>query len=186
MISTSALPQELTQVLFSPEQLQEKIAELGAQITSDYHDKELILLCVLKGSTLFCADLMRCVDLRLKLDFISISSYGESTKSSGVVKIVKDMEENIRDKHVLVVEDIVDTGLTLNYLMDALRVRGPASAKICSLLSKPSRRKVEVPIDYLGFTIDDHFVVGYGLDYCNLYRNLPYIGILDPGQETAG
>ena len=180
---TLKLPPELTEVLLSEEQIQNRILELAAELSRDYAGKELILLCVLKGSTLFTADLMKRLDLRVNLDFISISSYGESTKSSGVVKIVKDMEESIRDKHVLVVEDIVDTGLTLNYLMKGLRLREPASVKICSLLSKPVRRKADVEIAYLGFEIEDKFVVGYGLDYKGFYRNLPYIGVLDPSRE---
>lgn len=181
---TLKLPPELTEVLLSEDKIQARIRELGEEISRDYAGQELILLCVLKGSALFTADLMKRLDLRCLLDFISISSYGESTKSSGVVKIVKDMEESIRDKHVLVVEDIVDTGLTLNYLMKSLRLRDPASVKICSLLSKPARRKAEVDISYLGFEIEDRFVVGYGLDYCGFYRNLPYIGILDPSRES--
>lgn len=180
---TTALPPELTSVLLSEELIQQRIRELAETISRDYQNEELILLCVLKGSLMFTSDLMRHLDLRVMVDFIGISSYGESTRSSGVVRIVKDMEENISGRHVLVIEDIVDTGLTLNYLHGVLKLRNPASVKIATLLSKPSRRKVEVPIDYLGFEIDDHFVVGYGLDYKSFYRNLPYIGILDPARE---
>ncbi|MGE0494426.1 MAG: hypoxanthine phosphoribosyltransferase [Vulcanimicrobiota bacterium] len=180
---TRALPPELTRVLLAEELIQQRIRELAETISRDYQNEELILLCVLKGSLMFTSDLMRHLDLRVMVDFIGISSYGESTRSSGVVRIVKDMEENISGRHVLVIEDIVDTGLTLNYLRGVLKLRNPASVKIATLLSKPSRRKVDVPIDYLGFEIDDHFVVGYGLDYKSFYRNLPYIGILDPSRE---
>lgn len=168
------------QVLLDEATLQKRIRELGREISADYAGQEIVLICILKGSMLFTADLMRSLDLPVVLDFMSISSYGASTKSSGVVKIVKDLEERIEDRHVLVVEDIVDTGLTLQYLLQALRLRGPASLKICSLLSKPARRKVEVQVDYCGFTIDDHFVIGYGLDYDNHYRQLPYIGVIRP------
>lgn len=172
-------PRELSKILLDAETLQKRIAELAQELNRDYAGEELILICVLKGSILFTVDLMKHLDLRVAVDFISISSYGEATKSTGVVKMVKDMEEDIKGKHVLVVEDIVDTGLTLDYLRRVLQMREPASLKICSLLSKPARRKVELPIDYLGFIIEDHFVVGYGLDYLSFYRNLPYIGVLN-------
>lgn len=180
MTHAAQAPRELTKILLDADTLQRRIGELADTINRDYAGRELILICVLKGSALFTVDLMKHLDLRVAVDFISISSYGEATKSTGVVKMVKDMEEDIKGKHVLVVEDIVDTGLTLDYLRRVLLMREPASLKICSLLSKPARRKVDLPIDYLGFTIDDHFVVGYGLDYLSFYRNLPYIGILDP------
>lgn len=173
-------PRELTTVLLDEKTIQNRISELAHEINRDYRGEELILLCVLKGSVLFTVDLMKHLELRVAVDFISISSYGEATKSTGVVKMVKDMEEDIEGKHVLVVEDIVDTGLTLDYLRRSLAMREPKSLKICSLLSKPAHRKVDLPIDYLGFTIEDHFVVGYGLDYLSFYRNLPYIGVLDP------
>lgn len=176
-------PTVITEILIEQEQIQRRVAEMGEQISREYQGRELVLVCVLKGSSILTADLMRTIQLPVSVDFIAISSYGESTKTSGVVRLVKDMEEDIGGKHVLVVEDIVDTGLTLNYLLDALKVRRPASLKVCALLSKPARRKVEVPIDYLGFTIDDYFVVGYGLDFRNRYRNLPYVGILDPSLE---
>ncbi len=168
----------IASVLFTAEQLEARVAELGQQITADYQGRSLLVICVLKGSSLFTADLVRHVDLPLTLDFIGTSSYGESTESSGVVRIVKDVEESLEDKEVLIIEDIVDTGLTLSYLLNTLRLRKPASLKVCSLLDKPSRRKVEVPIDYLGFSIDDHFVIGYGLDYASRYRNLGYVGVL--------
>lgn len=176
-------PKVITEILIEQEQIQRRVAEMGRQITEDYRGTELVLVCVLKGSSVLTADLMRAIDLPLSVDFIAISSYGESTKTSGVVRLVKDMEEDISGKHVLVVEDIVDTGLTLNYLLEALHVRKPASLKVCALLSKPARRRVEVPTHYLGFTIDDYFVVGYGLDFKNRYRNLPYVGVLDPSLE---
>lgn len=185
MKPTAPRPSVITEILLTEEQIRTRVAALGQQITADYRGKDLILLCVLKGSAMVAADLMRCVDLPLSIDFIAISSYGESTHTSGVVRLVKDMEEDIGGRHVLVVEDIVDSGLTLNYLLKALRMRNPASLKVCSLLSKPARRRVEIPIDYLGFTIEDRFVVGYGLDYLNHYRNLPYIGVLDPELEDA-
>ena len=165
--------------MLAPDVLQQRISELAEEINRDYSGQELIVLCVLKGSAMFTVDLLKHLTIRVALDFISISSYGEATKSTGVVKMLKDMEEDIEGKHVLVVEDIVDTGLTLDYLRRSLGMREPKSLKICSLLSKPAHRKVELPIDYLGFTIEDHFVVGYGLDYLSFYRNLPYIGILD-------
>ncbi len=179
MTHTVSRPKELSSILLDEETLQRRISELGAEISRDYSGQELIVLCVLKGSALFTVDLIKHLDLRVALDFISISSYGEATKSTGVVKMVKDMEEDIKGKHVLVVEDIVDTGLTLDYLKRSLVMREPRSLKICSLLSKPAHRKVDLSIDYLGFSIEDHFVVGYGLDYLSFYRNLPYIGILD-------
>lgn len=168
----------IASVLFTAEQLAARVAEMGQQITADYQGRSLLVICVLKGSSLFTADLVRHVDLPLTLDFIGTSSYGESTESSGVVRIVKDIEESLEGKDVLIIEDIVDTGLTLSYLLNTLRLRKPASLRVCSLLDKPSRRKVEVPIDYLGFSIDDHFVIGYGLDYASRYRNLGYVGVL--------
>ncbi len=168
------------QVLLDEETIQNRIREMGQQISADHAGHEVVLICILKGSMLFTADLMRSLDIPVIVDFMSISSYGATTKSSGVVKIVKDLEERIEDKHVLIVEDIVDTGLTLQYLLQALKLRHPASLKICTLLSKPARRKAEVEVDYCGFTIDDHFVIGYGLDYANHYRQLPYIGVIRP------
>ena len=175
-------PQEtITTVLFKPEELAERVADLGRQITEDYKGKNLLVVIVLKGSIIFWADLIRQIHLPLQLDFIGTSSYGDSTKSSGVVQIVKDIDQGLEGKDVLIIEDIIDTGLTLSYLLKMLQVRNPSSLKICSLLDKPSRRKVVVPVDYLGFTIEDHFVVGYGLDYSGRYRNQSYIGILKLG-----
>ena len=179
MNSPTHKPKELSQILYEADALQARIAELGCEITRDFQGEELVVLCVLKGSAPFTIDLIKHLNLRVALDFISISSYGAATKSTGVVKMVKDMEEDIKGRNVLVVEDIVDTGLTLDYLKRSLTMREPKTLKICSLLSKPAHRKVELEIDYLGFSIDDHFVVGYGLDYQSFYRNLPYIGILD-------
>lgn len=180
MTPSGTVHEAVQRVLIDSDTLQNRIRELGRQISADHAGQEVTLICILKGSMLFTADLMRTLDVPVVVDFMGISSYGASTKSSGVVKIVKDLEERIEDRHVLVVEDIVDTGLTLNYLLNALTLRRPASLKVCALLEKPARRKVEVKIDYLGFTIDDHFVIGYGLDYNNHYRQLPYIGIIRP------
>jgi len=169
-------PAELEEYI-SPPQLHERIKELGKQITQDYQGKELVVIGVLNGCVLFYSDLIRHIDLPIICDFLGLSSYGSETKSSGVVRFTKDLSHAIQDKDVLIVEDIVDTGLTLSFLKDNLKTRQPRSLKICSLLSKPDRRKVEVEVDYIGFTIGDHFVVGYGLDLDGKFRNLPYIGI---------
>lgn len=158
----------------------QKIQDLGQKIAQDYAGQELICVCILKGSIIFFSDLIRAIDDDIRIDFMRISSYGNDLESSGVVQIVQDLSFDIRDKHVLIVEDIVDTGNTLSALLETLRLRNPASIKLCSLLSKPSRRKKDVTVDYLGFTIDDHFVVGYGLDAAEQYRNLPFIGKLNP------
>ena len=163
---------ELKQVLITAEQLQARIGELAAQIDADYAGRDLLLVGVLKGAVFFMADLMRRIELPCEVDFMAISSYGAGVDSSGVVRILKDLDVSIEGRNVLVVEDIVDTGLTLNYLMNVLRARGPRTLKVAALLSKPSRRLVEIPVDYVGFSIDDHFVVGYGLDYNEKYRNL--------------
>jgi hypoxanthine phosphoribosyltransferase len=162
-------------VQISAQQIQERIHELGAQITKDYRGQPLHLICVLNGAFIFMADLVRTIDLPLSLDFMSVSSYGAGTTSSGEVKLVKDLDQSLQGKHILFVEDIVDTGLTINYLLKYLESRGPLSIKVVSLLSKPARRKVEVPIDYLGFEIEDAFVYGYGLDIDHIYRNIPFI-----------
>jgi hypoxanthine phosphoribosyltransferase len=163
-------------VMLTAEQIQQRIAELAAEIHRDYADKELVVVGVLKGSFLFMADLVRAIDLPLRCDFLGLSSYGSATESSGVVAITKDLDMPVEGRHVLVIEDIIDTGLTMTYLLENLATRRPASVRVASLLSKPARRRVEVSVDYLGFTIDDHFVVGYGLDYDGYFRNLPYIG----------
>jgi hypoxanthine phosphoribosyltransferase len=159
-------------VLLSRDTIQARIKELGAQITRDYAGREPHMVCVLKGACSFMTDLCRAVDLPLTLDYIAVSSYGAATKTSGEVRLIKDLDQGLDGKDLVVVEDIVDTGLTLNYLLNLLRNRGPRSVKVAALLSKPSRRLVEIPVDYIGFSIDDHFVVGYGLDYNEKYRNL--------------
>ena len=174
------MDQDINQVLLSEEQLLERVRELGDRISTDYLGKDLVVICVLRGSFVFVSDLVRSIQIPLAVDFISISSYGSGTTSSGVVRFLKDLDEEISGRHVLVVEDIIDTGTTLKYLLENLQTRKPASIKVCTLLSKPERRKVEIEIDYNGFVVPDHFVVGYGLDYAEKYRNLPYIGILYP------
>jgi len=167
--------------MFTRDQIAERVRELGARIERDYQGKELVLLGVLKGSYIFISDLARAIDLPLTVDFIGLSSYGEATESSGVVKITSDLAQPIEGKHVLIVEDIVDTGLTMRYLLDNLATRRPASVKLCTLLHKPSRARTRIPIDYLGFQIEDRFVVGYGLDHGDKYRNVPFIGVLKNG-----
>jgi len=163
-------------VMISEEEVNKRIREIGEQITKDYEGKTVHLICVLKGGSFFMTELAKRIDLPVSLDFMSVSSYGSDTKSSGIVKIVKDLDESIAGKDVLVVEDIVDSGRTLSYLLDLLKERKPASLKLCTLLDKPDRRVVDVDVQYTGFQIPDAFVVGYGLDYDQLYRNLPYIG----------
>ncbi len=172
--------QDIEEILLSTEAIQAKVTELGARITEDYKGKPLLLLGTLKGAVPFIADLARAINLPLELDYMAISSYGDSTQSSGVVRILKDLEGPIENKHVLIVEDIIDSGLTLHYLMEVLRQRRPLSLRVCTLLDKERERVKPVTSDYTGFTIPDRFVVGYGLDYAQRYRNLPYIGILKP------
>ncbi|MBS3939302.1 MAG: hypoxanthine phosphoribosyltransferase [Peptococcaceae bacterium] len=162
-------------VLIPREEIAARVAAMGRQISADYAGKELLLVVVLRGAALFAADLCRHLTTQTVLDFISVSSYGSATSTSGVVRFLKDLEESVEGRHVLIVEDIVDTGLTLNYLLENLRTRKPASLVSCTLLDKPSRRRVDIQPDYLGFTIDDLFVVGYGLDFDQYYRNLPDI-----------
>lgn len=171
---------DVGEVLITYEQIREKTEELGRQITEDYEGKDLLLICVLKGGLMFLADLMREIQLPVEIDFMAVSSYGDATESSGVVRILMDLDRNVQGRHVLIVEDIIDTGRTLNYIIDNLRTRGPVSIKVCTLLNKPSRRVLDIPLDYLGFTIPDRFVVGYGLDYGQIYRNLPFVGVLKP------
>ncbi len=163
-------------VLISEERVMDKVAELGRQITLDYIGKTVHLICILKGSVMFMSDLSKKIDLPVTMDFMAVSSYGDDTKSSGVVKIIKDLDENITGKDVLIVEDIVDSGRTLSYLKQILLDRKPNSLKICALLDKPDRRVDSVDIAYIGFTIPDNFVIGYGLDYQQKYRNLPFVG----------
>ncbi|HEX4205427.1 MAG TPA: hypoxanthine phosphoribosyltransferase [Ktedonobacteraceae bacterium] len=172
---------DIADILITEEVIQAKVKELGARITRDYQGKNLLLLGTLKGAVPFIADLARAVDLPLELDYMAVASYGDSTISSGVVRILKDLEGPINQKDLLIVEDIIDSGLTLHYLIDLLRQRNPRSLRICSLLNKEREREREIPpCDYVGFSIPDKFVVGYGLDYAQRYRNLPYIGILKP------
>ena len=166
-------------VLITEEQIREKAAEIGKQITEDYAGKEIILVGILRGAVPWMAEIMKRITLDMTIDFMAVSSYGAATKSSGVVKINKDLETDIDGKDVIIVEDIVDSGVTLNYLEGYLRSRGAASVKLCSLLDKPEGRRVDIKADYVGFTVDDRFIVGYGLDYAQKYRNLPYITWLE-------
>ena len=170
---------EHIRVLLSEEEVDSRIKAIGEEISRDYAGKPVHLVCVLKGGSFFLCELAKRITVPVSLDFMSVSSYGSDTKSSGVVKIVKDLDESIRDKDVIVVEDIVDSGRTLSYLMEMLRDRGPASMRLCTLLDKPERRVIDVKVDYTGFQIPDEFVVGYGLDYDQRYRNLPYIGVVE-------
>ncbi len=172
--------QDIDRILITQDQLQEKVSEIGKQLAAEYHRHTPIFVGALNGSAIFMADLTRACPIPLALDFMAVSSYGSATRSSGVVRILKDLDRNIEDRHVLIVEDIVDTGLTLSYLIDHLSARHPASIKVCALLDKHERRTTDVRLDYVGFPIPDEFVVGYGLDYNDLYRNLPYIGVLKP------
>ena len=168
----------IKKVLIDEETLQLKIKELGAQITKDYEGKDLLVVCILKGAVLFVSDLIKRIDLPLEIDFMAVSSYGNATKSSGVVRILKDLDEEINGKHILIVEDIIDSGLTLSYLIDNLKSRNPASVAVCTLLDKPDNRKTPIDISYTGFIVPDEFVVGYGLDYAEKYRNIPFIFVL--------
>lgn len=170
---------EHVKVLLTEEEVDRRIQEIGDQISRDYEGKQVHLICVLKGGAFFMCELAKRITVPVSLDFMSVSSYGSATKSSGVVRIVKDLDEPLRDKDVLVVEDIVDSGRTLSYLIDMLKDRGPRSVKLCTLLDKPERRVVDVHVDYTCFQIPDEFVVGYGLDYDQKYRNLPYIGVVE-------
>ena len=171
---------DIKSVLYSEELLASKVAEIGAQITKDYMGKELLVIGVLKGANIFLSDLVRKIDIPVQLDFIAASSYGSSTESSGVVRILKDLDYSIEGKNVLIVEDIIDSGLTLHYLLDNFKTRNPESLAVCTLLDKPERRKVDIKVDYAGFDIPDEFIVGYGIDYAEKYRNLPYIATLKP------
>ena len=174
------LLQDVARVLITERELQNRIAELGEQISQDYKGRPLLLVAVLKGSVMFLADLMRAIRIPHAIDFMATSSYGDAVESSGVVRILKDLDEPIEGKDVLLVEDIVDTGRTLDYLLRILEERRPRSLRVCTLLDKRERREIEVPIDYVGFEIPNEFVIGYGLDYAQLYRNLPFIGVLKP------
>ena len=179
---------DIHEILISAEQIDAKVREMAAQIARDYRDKPPVLVGVLNGAFVFLADLIRHLDIPCTIDFVAWSSYGKDTSSSGVFRIMKDLETNVESKHVVIVEDIIDTGLTLHYLLDNIRSRKPASVKVAALLDKPSRRRIEAKADYLGFQIPDAFVVGYGLDFAQRYRALPYIAILKPdiyaGKDT--
>ncbi len=178
-------PPEVIEQLLGAEEIEGKVRELAARITEDYRGKDPVLVGVLKGAFVMMADLSRCIDLPVEMDFIAVSSYGKETASSGVVRIVKDLDLDIEGRHVLLIEDIVDTGLTLNYLMNTLKTRNPASVEVCVLLNKPEARKVDMEVRYSGFEIPDRFVVGYGLDFAERFRHLPYIGIL-PDEVATG
>ena len=172
--------EDIERVLLSEEQIHEIVSRLGRQISEDYKDKKLLMVSVLKGSVVFMADLMRAITIPCEIDFMAVSSYGSGTESSGEVKIIKDLDRPIEGYDLLLVEDILDSVKTLHYISEMLRARKPASIKICTFLDKPERRQVDIYADYIGFTIPNEFVVGYGLDYANYYRNLPYIGVLRP------
>lgn len=174
-------PNEIAEILLTEDEIHLRVKALGQEISRDYSGKDLVLIGILKGAFIFLSDLVRHIEIPITIDFVAISSYGQSTKSSGIVKLVKDLDESVENKHVLLVEDIVDTGWTLrlSYIVENLYARKAASVRVCTLLDKPTRRKVEVPLDYIGFEIPDRFVVGYGLDYRGYYRNLPYIGVLN-------
>jgi hypoxanthine phosphoribosyltransferase len=172
---------QIGEILVQPDDLKQKVRDLGAQISIDYGERDLLLVCVLKGAVFFLADLMRHIDIPCEVDFMAVSSYGSETDSSGVVRILKDLDRPIAGRDVLIVEDIVDSGLTLQYLMRNLGAREPASLEVCALLTKPDRRKVELPTRYVGFEIPDKFAIGYGLDHAERYRNLPYVAALTEG-----
>lgn len=171
---------DIGRVLLSEAEIVAKVKELGDKLTEEYRGKELLVVGILKGSNVFMSDLIRQINIPLKIDFMMVSSYGNATESTGVVKIIKDIEQSISGKHLLIVEDIIDSGLTLKYLTEMLETRKPASIKLCTLLDKPARRKENVNVDYVGFEMPDEFLVGYGIDYAEYYRNLPYIGVLKP------
>jgi hypoxanthine phosphoribosyltransferase len=177
---------DVEQIILTEDQIRERVRELGARISEDYAGHELHLVCVLRGAAVFAADLLRAITLPASIDFISIASYGDDTRSTGVVRILKDLEDSVESRYVVVVEDIIDTGLTLNYLINILRDRKVASVDVCALLDKPSARKTPVEARYVGFTVPDAFVVGYGLDYAQCYRGLPYVGTLKPDVYGGG
>jgi hypoxanthine phosphoribosyltransferase len=181
------LQDDIGKILLSEEQIAAKVADLGARISADYAGRPVTLVSVLKGSLPFMADLMRAIDLPLRIDLMEVSSYGgNATESSGLVRILKDLSASIEHEDVLIVEDIIDTGLTLNYLLRYLRGKNPRSLRVCTLLDKPARRLVDIQVDYVGFTIPDQFVVGYGLDYAEYYRNLRFVGVLRPEVYSGG
>ncbi|HEX8463013.1 MAG TPA: hypoxanthine phosphoribosyltransferase [Abditibacterium sp.] len=171
---------DVESILLSTEQIQARVAELGAQISRDYEGKDPIFVSVLVGAFMFTSDLLREVTIPCSVDFMAISSYGKETRSSGVVRVMKDLDLSVESRHVIIIEDIIDTGLTLNYLLDNIRNRNVASVKVAALLDKPSRRLTDVGVDYIGFEVPDEFVIGYGLDFAQRYRNFPYVGVLRP------
>jgi hypoxanthine phosphoribosyltransferase len=185
-VSQTELESAVGEVLIETDALRGRIAELGAEISVDYAGRDLLLIGVLKGAVFFMADLMRKLTIPCEVDFMAISSYGASTDSSGVVRILKDLDINIEGRHVLVVEDIIDSGLTLSYLMRNLESREPATLEVCALLTKPDRREIEVPVRYVGFEIPNRFVIGYGLDFGERYRNLPYVAVLSDDALPEG
>jgi len=177
-VSQTELERAVGEILIDEETLAARVAELGAEVSADYQGRDLLLIGVIKGAVFFMADLMRHLTVPCEVDFMAISSYGDSTDSSGIVRILKDLDINIEGRHVLVVEDIIDSGLTLSYLMRNLESREPATLEVCALLTKPARREIDVPVRYVGFEIPNKFVVGYGLDFAERYRNLPYVAVL--------
>jgi hypoxanthine phosphoribosyltransferase len=177
-VSQTELERAVGEILIDEQTLAARVAELGAEVSADYQGRDLLLIGVLKGAVFFMADLMRHLTVPCEVDFMAISSYGDSTDSSGIVRILKDLDINIEGRHVLVVEDIIDSGLTLSYLMRNLESREPATLEVCALLTKPERREIDVPVRYVGFEIPNKFVVGYGLDFAERYRNLPYVAVL--------
>jgi hypoxanthine phosphoribosyltransferase len=179
-VSQTELERAVGEILIDEETLAARVAELGAEVSTDYQGRDLLLIGVLKGAVFFMADLMRHLTVPCEVDFMAISSYGDSTDSSGIVRILKDLDINIEGRHVLVVEDIIDSGLTLSYLMRNLESREPATLEVCALLTKPARREIDVSVRYVGFEIPNKFVVGYGLDFAERYRNLPYVAVLSP------
>ena len=180
------LRDDIAKVLIAEDELQARIRDLGMCISEDYEGKDLLLICVLKGGVMFLSDLIRAIDVPVAIDFMATSSYGDGTETSGVVRILKDLDAAIEGRNVLIVEDIIDTGHTLGYLLRLLKQRQPASVRICTLLNKPERREEDIRVDYIGFDIPNEFVVGYGLDFNELYRNLPYIGVLRPELYMTG
>ena len=174
------MKEDIKEVLFSSDTLSEKVRELAEKISEDYKGKDLVVVGILKGSVIFAAELIKNISIQCEIDFMAVSSYGNSTETSGVVRILKDLDSNIEGKDILIVEDIVDTGTTLKYLLGSLKARKANSIEIVSLLNKPARRKVELDVKYIGFEVPDAFIVGYGIDYAEKYRNLPFIGILKP------
>ncbi len=174
------LRDDIDHILVTEQEIRDAAADLGRRLTEDYAGKDLLLIGVLRGAIMFIVDLARSIDLPLTLDFMAVASYGASTQTSGIVRILKDLDSSIEGKDVLIVEDIIDSGLTLNYILETLRARNPASLRVCTLLNKVERRRVDVPVDYVCFDIPDEFVVGYGLDFNQIYRNLPFVGVLKP------